>query len=222
MTEVETQVVETQEVLDSIVDIEEDLPKVTETPPMNGERRKFAVVYFVRYIDERPLEEDIASFFSGFGEVSHIKLTKTPNLAFVYMKTLTTSQNKDRARSVMQEIQKAGKGLFTVDVARSPRRFPQKRFPPRNFMPELDKVHYQGYPRRQVQPVTLVELPTSVPPIQYNRVGEVIHRGGQPYRQNTKRFRPQGGVNPSRQNARNIYYSQVEESNNRPPKRNPF
>lgn len=231
-TQLETQVeneTETQVENETTTEVENETETtVFEVPMMEGEEvkqedKKFAVVYFVRYTEghERPSSDEIKDFFSGFGEVSHIKLTKTPNLAFVFMKTLITSQNKDRARTVMQEIQKAGRGHFTIDVARSPRRFQsfnrQSSTTNQSFQRRNNQQNYVNrFPIRQPQPIIFTS--NTPPQVQYRRTGEVFQPNGQPYRHQFRPFRPQqGSFQPSRNQARQMYQFQEQERVSRRP-----
>jgi hypothetical protein len=214
-----TQVEETQ-----VSDVEEaevtEVPEQVDAPPMEGAQKRYAVVYLVRYGEgqDRESEEDISNFFSGFGEVSHVKLTKKPSLAFVYMKSLSTNQNKDRARTVMTEIQKACHGRFRIDVARSQRRNPN----PVPMQARFENHYRRPFPmRRQQQPMHFVQVPVSMP-VQYGRTGEV-QNPLQPYRHPNGRTRPaQPTMQPSRQQARQQYQRQQQERGARPPARRPM
>ncbi|MEM3062483.1 MAG: hypothetical protein QW303_02910 [Nitrososphaerota archaeon] len=102
----------------------------------NNFRNVYEVVFFVRYQTERPSAEDVAKYFSKYGEVHHVNCPEGRNFAFIFMTSLNTTAERRRTRTtisqIIEDMTPENRFYITVASLRRPRMV----------------GHFRGYGRR--------------------------------------------------------------------------
>lgn len=81
---------------------------------------KYEVVFFVRYYNARPPQQDIIDYFNKYGLVDHVKHPLDKDFVFVFMTNLYTNQIHRRTRHTLSHIiNDMPNKLFKISVARS-------------------------------------------------------------------------------------------------------
>lgn len=117
---------ETVETVETIEHVETDEAVQTEQVSVTpGERPSYEVVFFARYYESypRPSEEEITKFFNNYGTVHHVKCPDDKEYAFVFMTSLSTTEEHRRTRATITQIIKdmTPETKFRVTVASSNR-----------------------------------------------------------------------------------------------------
>ena len=87
--------------------------------------KKYEVVFFTRFEKERPSEQELIDLFSKYGQVHHtIRPERKTNIAFVFMTSLSTTDETLRIKSTISQIiaDMTDECKFRVSVARSNRK----------------------------------------------------------------------------------------------------
>lgn len=96
---------------DTVVDVHADniglipTPTPATTPTQSYTRtKKFEVVFYVKFRNNRPPEDEIIEYFNTYGVVDHINCPENSNNTFIFMKTLSTTATTKRTYHTIKRI----------------------------------------------------------------------------------------------------------------------